>query len=144
MLGAIPTIILFAITFAAYRLIVHGALMRTLAERRARTQGAMEQAQKDIAAAEAKTAEYERQLRKARAQVYQQQEALRRKWSDERALLMQESRNEAEGRVKAARETMMSEVEKAKAEIQQSSEALAQQVVHSVLKTQSATVAAER
>lgn len=136
MLGAIPTIILFAITFAAYRMIVHGALMRTLAERRARTQGAMEQAQRDIASAEAKTSEYESQLREARAQVYQQQEALRRKWNDQRARLMQESRNEAEGRIKAARETLMADVEKAKAEIQQSSEALAQQVVRSVLKTQ--------
>lgn len=134
MLGAIPTIFLFAITFLAYRVIVHGALMRVLAERRARTQGAVEQAQKDIASAEAKTAEYERQLREARVQVYQQQEALRRKWNDEREALVQESREEAENRTKAAREVLMGEMEKAKAEIQQSVEALAQQVVRSVLK----------
>ena len=144
MLGAIPTIILFLITYLAYRVIVHNALMRVLSERRARTQGAVEQAQKDIASAEAKTAEYERQLREARALIYKQQEALRREWNDERAALVQRARLDAEGRIKGERELLKEEVEKAKAEIQHSSEALAQEVVRSVLKTQREPVGAGR
>lgn len=144
MLGAIPTIILFLITYLAYRVIVHKPLMRVLNERRARTQGAIEQAQKDIAAAEVNTAEYERQLREARAQIYKQQEELRRKWNDERAALVQQARLEAESHIKAAREMLKAEVEKAKAEIQQSAEALAQQVVRSILKTQREPVGAGR
>jgi F-type H+-transporting ATPase subunit b len=144
MLGAIPTIILFFITYLAYRVIVHNPLMRVLSERRARTQGAVEQAQKDIASAEAKTAEYERQLREARTHIYKQQEELRRKWNDERTALVQQARLEAEAGIKTAREALRGEVEKAKAEIQQSAEALAQQVVRSVLKTQREPVGAGR
>jgi F-type H+-transporting ATPase subunit b len=143
LLGSIPTIVLFTITYVAYRLIVHGALVRVLEERRARTQGAIEKAQQDIAAAEAKTAEYEAKLREARMQVYRQIEARRRQWNEERAALVQQTRKEAEGRIRAAREAIQQDVEAAKAEVQVSSDALAQEVVRSVLGTQ-VPVGAER
>ena len=53
LLGAIPTILLFVVLVAAYQLLVQGPLNRTLAERRARTEGAVEDAHKAIAQAEA-------------------------------------------------------------------------------------------
>jgi F-type H+-transporting ATPase subunit b len=69
-LGSVPTMILFLITLAAYRLLVHTPLKRILHERYARTQGAIEKATAAIAAAEAKTAEYEQRMRAARAGVF--------------------------------------------------------------------------
>ena len=143
LLGSIPTIILFAITYLAYRVIVHGALVRVLAERRSRTQGAIEKAQKDISAAEAKTAHYEKQLRDARLQIYKQQEVHRHRWIEERSTMMQQARAEADSRIKAARQIVQKDIETAKTEIQKSSEALAQEVVRSVLKTRQ-PVGAER
>ncbi len=69
-LGSVPTMILFLTTLAAYRLLVHTPLTKILRQRYALTQGAIEKAQAAIAAAEAKTSEYERRMRAARAGVF--------------------------------------------------------------------------
>ena len=68
MLGAIPTMLLFTVLVLAYQFLVQGPLSRTLAERRARTEGAIEDAHKAIALAEARTTEYSDKLRQARAE----------------------------------------------------------------------------
>src|SRR5437588_10080858 len=133
-LGSVPTIILFTIVFAAYNLIVHKPLVRVLAERRARTQGAIEKAQQDIAAAEQKTAEYEARLREARMAVYKEQEARRKQWNEQRDALVRQSRGEADAKIKTARAGIQADVDVAKTDIQHSSEALAQEVVRTVLK----------
>ena len=133
-LGSVPTIILFTIVFAAYNLIVHKPLVRVLAERRARTQGAIEKAQQDIAAAEQKTAEYETRLREARMAVYKDQEARRKQWNEQRDTLVRQSRGEADAKIKTARAGIQADVDVAKTDIQHSSEALAQEVVRTVLK----------
>ena len=69
-LGAIPTIILFVFIWILYRVIVHNALTKALAERHSKTVGAMERAKSDVAAAEQKTAEYERKIHNARLAVF--------------------------------------------------------------------------
>ena len=59
MLGSVPTIVLFLLLLAAYAVLVRRPLDKVLAERRARTSGAVEKAREAIAAAEAETAAYE-------------------------------------------------------------------------------------
>jgi len=54
-LGSVPTMVLFILLVAAYGLLVRRPLDRVLAERRARTSGAVEQARSAIAAAEAES-----------------------------------------------------------------------------------------
>ena len=49
-LGSVPTIIIFVGLVLAYRFVLYRPLMRTLAERRERTQGAIEKAHAAIAA----------------------------------------------------------------------------------------------
>ncbi len=125
MLGAIPTIVLFSITYIAYRLLVHNPLVRMLASSGAtRTQGAIERAQQDIAAAEKKTADYERQLRDARLAIYKSQESRRSKWMDERMAMAQQARAEANKKVEAERGTLRSDVDRAKAEIELNAEVI--------------------
>ncbi len=58
MFGSVPTVILLALLYALYTAIVHKPLQRVLAERRSKTEGAVKICA-DIAAAEARTAEYE-------------------------------------------------------------------------------------
>src|ERR1700758_5369984 len=77
LLGAVPTIILFNLLYILYSAIVHKPLRRVLEERRSKTEGAVEKSKADIAAAEARTAEYEQRLREARATVFRAQEARR-------------------------------------------------------------------
>ncbi len=74
MLGSVPTMILFLLTLMAYRILVHTPLRRILTERYARTQGAILKASEAIAAAEAKTAEYEHRLRAARIAVFHERQ----------------------------------------------------------------------
>ena len=69
-LGSAPTMVLFLITLAVYRLLVHAPLKKILQQRYDRTQGAIEKAHAAIAAAEAKTTEYEERLRAARAGIF--------------------------------------------------------------------------
>ena len=54
LLGSVPTVILLALLYALYTTIVHKPLQRVLAERRSKTEGAVEQSRADIAAAEAR------------------------------------------------------------------------------------------
>src|SRR2546426_608890 len=77
LLGSVPTVVMLLLMYAIYTVVVHKPLARVLAERRAKTEGAIEKARADIAAAEARTAEYEQRLREARLAVFKSQEARR-------------------------------------------------------------------
>jgi F-type H+-transporting ATPase subunit b len=68
-LGSVPTILLFLVTLAAYKILVHAPLAKVLQERYSKTQGAIEDAAAAVAAAERKTTEYEERLRVARAEI---------------------------------------------------------------------------
>lgn len=134
LLAAIPTVVVFVILFFAYKLIVHKPLVAVLDERRARTQGAVEKANADIAAAEARTAEYEQRLRDARLSIFKKLEARRQQWLQARAAAVAEARAAAETRVKAARTSLEQDVEQAKVTLQAESETLANQIIRTVLK----------
>ena len=97
LLGSIPTIIFMVLLYGIYTVLVHKPLVKVLAERRGKTEGAVEKARADIAAAEARTAEYEQRLREARMTVFKNQEALRQQALQARAAAVAEARNKAQG-----------------------------------------------
>jgi len=134
LLASIPTVVVFVLLFFAYRLIVHKPLVAVLAERRARTEGAVEKANADIAAAEARTAEYEQRLRDARMSIFKKQEARRQQLLQTRAEAVTAARAAAAGRVKTARVSLEEDVRSAKAALASESEALALQIIQTVLK----------
>ena len=134
LLAAIPTVVVFVLLFFAYKLIVHRPLVAVLDERRARTEGAVEKANADIAAAEARTAEYEQRLRDARLSIFRKQEARRQQLLQARATAAAEARTAAEARVQAARVSLDQDVEQAKVTLQAQGETLASQIIRSVLK----------
>jgi len=98
-LGSVPTMILFLITVAAYRLLVHAPLKKVLGERYARTEGAIENATKAIAAAETKTAEYEERVRAARAAVFHERHGRLSAVHKESELALTEARAAAQEKV---------------------------------------------
>src|SRR6202140_3921715 len=91
LLGAVPTVILLTLLYALYTTIVHKPLQRVLAERRSKTEGAVEKSRADIAAADARTAEYEQKLREARAAVFKAQDARRQAILQARANAVKEA-----------------------------------------------------
>ncbi len=129
LLGSIPTVVLFVLLFVAYRLMVHKPMTRVLAERRAKTEGALEKARADIAAAEARTAEYETALREARVAVFKSQDARRKKALELRATAIAEVRAKADAEVKAAKAAIAGDVELSKTSIQAEAERLASEVI---------------
>src|SRR5713226_8995859 len=103
LLGSVPTIIFFLLLYALYTVLVHKPLARVLAERHARTQGAIEKARADVQSAEARTAEYEQRLREARLALFKTQEARRAQVTQARAAAVAEARNRAQAQVEQAR-----------------------------------------
>ncbi|MGZ4820615.1 MAG: F0F1 ATP synthase subunit B family protein [Terriglobales bacterium] len=134
LLGSIPTILLFLVTFFAYRLIVHGRLEQVLQERYQRTEGAIDKARADVASAEAKTSEYEQRLREARMAIFRAQEARRQKALAARAAAMAEARERARQQVAQARSHVSEELEAAKRQLIPESERLAGEVIRAILK----------
>jgi F-type H+-transporting ATPase subunit b len=133
LLGAVPTVILLTLLYALYTTIVHKPLQRVLAERRSKTEGAVEKSRADIAAAEARTAEYEQKLRAARAAIFQAQEARRQMVLQARSNALQEARSRTQAQVQGAKRDI--ENDRAAAEKGLSAEvaALAQEIVRRVL-----------
>jgi F-type H+-transporting ATPase subunit b len=133
-LGAIPTIVLFIVLYIAYRFLVHHPLERVLEERRGRTEGAAERARADIAAAEAKTGEYEQRLREARLAVFRAQEARRQQALQARAAVIADARQAAEAQVRTARESFDRDIVAAKAGLYAETDRLATEIVRTILK----------
>jgi len=133
LLGAVPTVILLPLLYALYANIVHKPLQRVLAERRAKTEGAVEKSRADIAAAEARTSEYEQRLREARAAVFRAQEARRKAALDARTAAMNEARNKAQVQVQAAKADIEKDREAAKQGLQAEAQTLATEIMRRVL-----------
>src|ERR1700677_4934509 len=102
-LGSVPTMVLFILLVIAYGVLVRRPLDRVLAERRARTSGAVEQAGVAISVAEAKTAEYEDRLRKAKTEIYAAREQRLKQWNAEREQALAQVRGATGDKVKAAK-----------------------------------------
>jgi F-type H+-transporting ATPase subunit b len=134
LLSSIPAIFGLLIVWAAYRLIVYTRLQQVLAERQARTEGAIEEAKREISSAEERTAEYERAVREARAQVYQTQEAHSRRTMEERSKALAEARRQTETMVASARAALEKDTLAAKAALHEQADSLANAVIESVLK----------
>jgi len=134
LLGAIPTIVLLLMVFAAYRALVHRPLARVLAERHSRTEGAMERARADIAAAEAKAADYEQRLREARTALFKAQEARRKQALEARTAALAEARAHAHKQVTEAREAMEKDKVSAQDRLQLEAGRLADEIIRAILR----------
>lgn len=132
-LGAVPTMVLFILLVIAYGLLVRRPLDRVLAERHARTAGAVEQAKGAIAAAEAETSAYEEKLRKARAELFEARERRLKQWAEEREAALGQVRQGAQERVASAREEIERSVSEAKVHIEGVSNELSAKILAAVL-----------
>ena len=135
LLAAVPTMALFGLLYVCYRFLLHQPLEAVLAERRRKTEGAIEKAQADIASADARTAEYEQRLRDARVAIYQAQEGRRRKFQEAAAAALAEARAKSDAMVHQTRAALEKDRAAARASLQSESEKLAAAVIQSILKT---------
>lgn len=132
-LGSVPTMVLFVLLVAAYGLLVRRPLDRILAERRARTTGAVEQARGAIAAAEAETSAYEEKLRHAKAEIFQAREQKLKQWNAERDAAIEQIRHTTQERVLAAKLEVEQSASAARAQIESMSADLSSRILNAVL-----------
>jgi F-type H+-transporting ATPase subunit b len=133
LLGSIPTIIFFLLLYGLYTVLVHKPLMRVLAERRARTQGAIEKARADIALAERRTAEYEQKLRDARIAILKAQEARRALASKARDAAVAQARTQSQAQVQEARAAIEQDKQAAQTTLDSEAGRLATEIIRIVL-----------
>jgi F-type H+-transporting ATPase subunit b len=133
LLGSVPTIIFIVLLFGIYTAVVHKPMVKVLAERHSRTEGAIEKARADIAQAEARTAEYEQRLREARMTVFKSQEARRQLALQARAAAVAEARAGAQGQVEKARAAIEQDKVAAQSGLQAESGKLAAAIIRTVL-----------
>jgi F-type H+-transporting ATPase subunit b len=133
LLGAVPTILLFIVLVLAYQFLVQGPLTAVLKERRARTEGAVEDANQAIAQAEARAAEYAAKLRQARAEIFKVREQRVKQWNAERDAALDAARKTAGQKVNQARAALEAEAAHARQSLLASAGDLAAQVVRAVL-----------
>ncbi|MGH9494174.1 MAG: ATP synthase F0 subunit B [Candidatus Sulfotelmatobacter sp.] len=133
LLGSVPTVILLALLYVLYTAIVHKPLQRVLSDRRSKTEGAVEKSKADIAAAEARTAEYEQKMREARASIFRAQEARRQVVVQARANAVNDARSRAQKQVQAGKADIEKDRAVAEQGLQAEAASLAQEIVRRVL-----------
>ena len=134
LLGSVPTIIMLLVLYALYTVVVHKPLAKVLAERRAKTEGAIEKARADVAAAEDRTAEYEQRLREARMAVFKHQDARRQAALQARAAGVAAARVRAQEQVAQARAALEQDKIAAQESLQKESARLATEIIRQVLR----------
>jgi F-type H+-transporting ATPase subunit b len=133
LLGSIPTIIFVVLLYGIYTVLVHKPLTRVLAERHSKTEGAIEQARADVAAAEAKASEYEQRLREARLAIFKSQEVHRQQAMQARAVAAAEARIRAQVQIEQARADIEKDKSEAQERLQAQSARLAAEIIRVVL-----------
>ena len=134
LLDSVPTVILLLLLYAVYQNLVRKPLERVLAQRRDRTEGAVEKARANVAAAEARTQEYEEKLREARLAIFKTQESRRQKAQQMRTQALDEARARAQEQIRQARTAVEQEVAQARSGLQAEAQRLASEIIRTILR----------
>lgn len=143
LLDAIPTVVLLLLLYAIYQNVVRKPLERILKERRDRTEGAALKARADVAAAEARTQDYEEKLREARLAIFKAQEARRQRAQQMRSEAMAEARTRAQEQIRQAKAAIEQDMAAARVGLQAESQRLATDIIRTILKPAGTAPAAD-
>ena len=133
LIKAIPTALLFIFLILVFRFLLFAPLRKVLEEREELTAGARKAAEASLAAAEKKIQEYEAKLRDAHAEVYREQEEIRKRWLAEQSAQSADAKSKAEASVRQAKFEIASEAAAARQTLLETSAGLADQIATSIL-----------
>ena len=134
-LGAVPVALIVLVFYVVLRSLFFQPLLKVMAERDARTLGAQKSAEAAQAAAAEKIRQYEEALKQARAKVYAEQEAARKKLMEERAAFLKDARAKAAAEVNAGKQGIEKEFAAAKTELQATAAQLSVEIARRVLQS---------
>ena len=132
-LAAVPTVIFVFLFYLFLRWSFFTPIERVLAERHKRADGARQEAESSRAAVQEKLRAYKEALRKARGEIFAEQESFRRLVLDERQNAVHAARLAAQQELEAAKKSLAADVEAARAQLEQSSVVLAGEIAEAIL-----------
>ena len=132
-LQAVPTVIIVFLFYLFMRWAFFTPIQKAIDERYARIQGARAEAAKAEEEAKKELDTYNDALRKARAEIWTEQEAARQAILDERARLLKAMRSRAQEDVAAGKKKVAEEVAAARAEIERNIPTLAGEIARMIL-----------
>jgi F-type H+-transporting ATPase subunit b len=138
LLKAIPTLLLLLIVHLYLKRMFFGPMREVLAKRREDTEGARKSAEALLAKASEKAAALEAALRKARDEIYQEQEEARRRWIGEQTDRLEEARRSSRDMIHQAKQQLDTEAAAAKRDLAATTAALADQIAQSLLEGKAA------
>jgi F-type H+-transporting ATPase subunit b len=133
LIRAVPVAVIVLIFYVLMRSVFFKPVLKVMAERQARTLGAQKEAEAAQAAAAEKIKQYQEALKQAKAKVYVEQEAQRKKLLDERAAFLKQARAESSIEVNQAKDRVAGELESAKKDIEATAAELALEITRRVL-----------
>lgn len=132
-LAAAPTAIIVFLFYLFLRWAFFGPVERVVQERGRRIEGARLETAEMRKSVQEKSRAYQEALRKARAELFREQEAARRVALEERAAAIQEARQRANETIQQAKGRIRAEIEAARAELDISSAQLAEEIARTIL-----------
>jgi F0F1-type ATP synthase membrane subunit b/b' len=136
-LEALPTVIIVFFFYLFMRWAFFGPIQKAMAERSARIEGARAEAAKVVAEARQELDAYNEALKKARGEIYAEQEAARQAVLEDRAKLLKAMRSRAMEEVAGAKKKIAAEFEAARAELERQAPELAGQIARAILENPS-------
>jgi F0F1-type ATP synthase membrane subunit b/b' len=132
-LEAVPTIIIVLLFYFFLRWSFFGPIQRAMAERDDKIEGARVEAAAAEAGAEKELDEYHEALRKARVEIFAQQEEARKVVLGERALLLRTMRARVQEEVAATKRRINADLAAARKEVEAQTPSLAGEIVRGIL-----------
>lgn len=132
-LEAVPTVVIVFLFYLFMRWAFFTPIQKAMAERSARIEGARAEAAKIEAEAKHEADAYHEALKRARGEIYLEQEAAREAVLEERSRLLKAMRARGQEEVAAAKKRIAAELAAARAEVEQQTPALASEIARMIL-----------
>jgi F0F1-type ATP synthase membrane subunit b/b' len=133
-LQAVPTVVIVLLFYIFLRWAFFGPVLKAMADRKAHIEGARAEAASVESAAKQEMDAYSDALRKARGEIYAQQELAREAALEERGRLLKAMRSRAQEDVDSAKKQIAAEMAAARVEIERQTPDLANEIARTVLR----------
>lgn len=133
LLQAIPTVCLLLIVHFYLKFMFFRPVREVLEKRREATEGARESAEAMLKKAGEKTASLEAALRKARDEIYVENEELRKRWLEEQSNHLEEARKQSRELIHQAKQELDAEAATAKRDLAGMADSMADEIAQSLL-----------
>jgi F-type H+-transporting ATPase subunit b len=132
-LAAVPTVIIVFLFYLFLRWSFFKPMQKVLSERHQRAEGARIEAEASRVAAHEKQRSYNEAVKKARTEIFAEQEIQRRRTLDERQVTINAARATAQSVLQEAKKGIAADVKAARVEMERSSGDLANEIAEAIL-----------